>query len=126
LGLVAQTTKSPEALEAFAHDLRTQLSARTDLVVKDTTCPEPVARYRAARELAQGVEALVVVGSPTSANTRNLHAVCCESGKPTFFVESAANLSAPDFAAFTRIGLTAGASTPDWVIEAVERRLQQM
>ena len=126
LSLVAQTTKSPEALQTFADDLRSRLGAKADLVVEDTTCPEPVARYHAARELAANVEALVVVGSPTSANTRNLHAVCCESGKPTFFLESAAEIDASTYAAYTRIGLTAGASTPDWVIDSVEKEFRQL
>ena len=126
LGLVAQTTKSPEALQAFADDLRMRVGTKTDLIVEDTTCPEPVSRYRAARELAVDVEALVVVGSPTSANTRNLHAVCCESGKPTFFLESADEIDVSTYAAYTRIGLTAGASTPDWVIDLVEERFQQL
>lgn len=126
LGLVAQTTKSPQALQAFADDLRARLGAKTDLIVEDTTCPEPLARYHAARELSIDVDALVVVGSPTSANTQNLHAVCCESGKPTFFVESAIEIEAPSYAGYSRIGLTAGASTPDWVIDSVEQRLQQL
>lgn len=126
LGLVAQTTKSSKALQAFADDLRARVEATADLVVEDTTCPEPVARYHAAQELAAEVDALVVVGSPTSANTQNLHAVCCESGKPTFFLESAAEIDASAYAAYRRIGLTAGASTPDWVIDSVEKRFQQL
>jgi (E)-4-hydroxy-3-methyl-but-2-enyl pyrophosphate reductase len=126
LGLVAQTTKSPTALQAFANDLRAQLGAKADLIVQDTTCAEPVSRYHAARELAAAVDAIVVVGSPTSANTRNLYAVCCESGKTTFFPESADEIDKSSYAAFSRIGLTAGASTPDWVIDAVEQRLRQL
>ena len=126
LGLVAQTTKAPEALQMFAGDLRARLGAKTDLVVQDTTCREPVARYHAARELAADVDALVVIGSPTSANTRNLHAVCCERGLPTFFLESAAEIDASTYTAYSRIGLTAGASTPDWVIDSVEERFRQL
>ena len=126
LGLVAQTTKSPDALQAFADDLRARLGTKTDLVVEDTTCPEPVARYHAARELVADVDALVVVGSPTSANTRNLHAVCCESGNPTFFLESAVGIDASTYTAYSRIGLTAGTSTPDWVIDSVEEGFRQL
>ncbi len=62
LSLVAQTTKSPEALQAFACDLRAQLPDKTNLVIQDTTCLEPVARYRAARRLATDVDAIIVVG----------------------------------------------------------------
>ncbi len=126
LALVAQTTKSPEALQAFADELRRHLNPKMKLIVHDTTCREPVARYRAAHDLSAQVDALVVVGSPTSANTQNLHSVCRETGKPTFFVQSASDIRATDFEGFALIGLTAGASTPDWVIDAVEQALQRL
>ena len=126
LGLVAQTTKAPEALQAFACDLRAQLPDKTDLVIQDTTCPEPLARYRAARKLATDVDAIIVVGGSMSANSRNLHAVCRESGKPAFFLESADEIDRSTIATYRRIGLTAGASTPDWVIDSVEQRLRQL
>ena len=126
LAIVAQTTKSPEALQIFAADLRAQLGSKIDLLIQDTTCREPVARYQAARELATHVDAIVVVGSSMSANTRNLHAVCCESGTPSFFLESADEIDGSMVAAYNRIGLTAGASTPDWVIDLVEQRLRQL
>lgn len=126
LALVGQTTKSPEALQAFAEELIARLGTKPDLVVQDTTCLEPVARYRAAREFAVGVDAIVVVGSSNSANTRNLHQVCQESGKPTCFLESVADIDASAFVGYKRIGLTAGASTPDWVIDSVEQGFQQL
>jgi (E)-4-hydroxy-3-methyl-but-2-enyl pyrophosphate reductase len=126
LALVAQTTKSPEALQAFARDLIARLGAKADLIVQDTTCQAPVARYRAARELASQVEAIVVVGSPDSANTCNLLTVCQESRKPIVLLESVEDIDSSAFGKISRIGLTAGASTPDWVIDAVERGLRQV
>ena len=126
LSLVSQTTKSPEALQAFAQDLIARLGVKTNVIVQDTTCSEPVARYRAANELAADVDAIVVVGSPNSANTRNLHAICANSGKPTFFLESAKDIDPSIFHKISYIGLTAGASTPDWVIDAVEQGLRQL
>jgi len=124
LALVSQTTKSPEALQTFAQDLIARLGVKTNVIVQDTTCSEPVARYRAANELAADVDAIVVVGSPNSANTRNLHAICANSGKPTFFLESAKDIDPSIFQKISYIGLTAGASTPDWVIDAVEQGLR--
>lgn len=126
LAVIGQTTKSPEALQAFAENLTSQLSEASDLIVQDTTCEEPVARYRAARELAALVDAIVVVGSPNSANSRNLHAACQESGKLAFFLESAEDIDPSSLAKHTVIGLTAGASTPDWIIDEVELRLRQL
>ena len=126
LTIVGQTTKAPEALQAFAEDLTTLLGEATDVVVQDTTCGEPVARYRAARKLANQADVVVVVGSPTSANTRNLYEICRSNGRPAIFIESAEDIDPSEFAQTTRIGLTAGASTPDWLIDSVEQRFCQL
>ena len=127
LAIVGQTTKSPEELQAFAQNLITLLGTEApSVVVQDTTCGEPAARYQAARELAACVDAVVVVGSPNSANTRNLHAVCQNSGRLTVFLKSAEDIDAFTLGQSTRIGLTAGASTPDWIIDLVETELQQL
>ena len=69
--------------------------------------------------LAKQVEAMVVVGGRNSANTNRLTEICRESGTPTFHVETADELNIDDFAKFNKIGVTAGASTPRWIIEEV-------
>ena len=106
LAIIAQTTKSPDALASFADAVRKHLASTADVVVQDTTCPEPTARYAAARDLSATVDAMVVVGSESSANTRNLYAACLESGRPAIFVPSREAIRPSDFASFTRIGLT--------------------
>jgi 4-hydroxy-3-methylbut-2-enyl diphosphate reductase len=128
LAVVGQTTKSPEALRVFAKDLIGRLGGNADILVQDTTCLEPVARYHAARRLAsrRDIDGMVVVGSSASANTRNLLAVCQESGKPSLFVTSAEDINPAELRGFSRVGLTAGASTPDWCIDAVERELRRL
>ena len=126
LAIVGQTTKSPEALQAFAEDLISLLGEATDVIVQDTTCGEPMARYQAVRELANKVDVFVVVGSPTSANTRNLYEICESSELPATFIESAEDINSSVFEQYRCIGLTAGASTPDWVIDAVEQRFCQL
>jgi len=126
LALVGQTTKSPEALQAFAEDLIARLAKGTDFIIQDTTCPEPVARYHAACELSADVDAMIVIGSPDSANSRNLHTACQKSGRPTLFLESAEDSDLSSFVGQAVIGLTAGASTPDWIIDEVELKLRQL
>ncbi|MBE0634452.1 4-hydroxy-3-methylbut-2-enyl diphosphate reductase [Candidatus Bipolaricaulota bacterium] len=126
LAVASQTTKSPEALQAFATNLAAHLSEDVDLLVQDTTCHEPVARYQAARALAARVDAMVIVGSRDSANTGNLKRVCQESGTPAYLVESADEIDASLVGQARVLGLTAGASTPDWAIDEVERRLQRL
>ncbi len=126
LAILAQTTKSPQALAVFAESIRGFLDPRTDVIVQDTTCAEPTARYTAARELAATVDAMVVVGSETSANTRNLFAACCESGHPAHFISSPDAIRPDELAGYARIGLTAGASTPDALIDDIEARLRRL
>ncbi len=121
--LVAQTTVDPADFERFANVVRTRFDA--EVVALDTTCPETVRRYRAARHLAESIDAMVVVGSRTSANTRRLAEVCRAAGPPTFHVASADEIDDLELAGFASIGLTAGASTPDAVIDEVVQRLKQ-
>jgi len=103
---------------------RTSVWAAQEIRIIDTTCPETGRRYQAAKELADTVEALIVVGSRMSANTRKLAETCRETGAPTYPIESAEEIDDAWLDGLRRIGVTAGASTPDDVINAVVGRLQ--
>jgi len=126
LAVLAQTTQSPKCFQAFAEAVSEQIGHDANLLVQDTTCAEPTARYQAAAELSERVDVMAVVGSLTSANTRNLYEICRSNGHPAHFIESADNIDPSVFAPYAHIGLTAGASTPDWVIDSVEERLRQL
>jgi 4-hydroxy-3-methylbut-2-enyl diphosphate reductase len=125
VAVISQTTKSPEMFAQFAQALARRLAGRVpEIRVVDTTCPETARRYQAAEELAQRVDVLFVVGSRGSANTRKLAETCCASGVRTHSIESADEIENSWFHEGQRLGVTAGASTPDDVIEAVVRRLE--
>jgi len=125
IALIAQTTKNPTRFAEFAQTLvRRFTGAAQEIRIIDTTCPETGRRYQAAKELAETVEALIVVGSRTSANTRKLAETCRETGVPTYPIESAEEIDDAWLDGLRRIGVTAGASTPDDVINAVVGRLQ--
>ena len=125
IALIAQTTKNPTRFAEFAQTLvRRFTGAAQEIRIIDTTCPETGRRYQAAKELAETVEALIVVGSRTSANTRKLAETCRETGVPTYHIESAEEIDDAWLDGLGRIGVTAGASTPDDVINAVVGRLQ--
>jgi len=125
VAIISQTTKSPEMFAQFAQALARRLSGRVpEIRVVDTTCPETGRRYQAAEELAKSVDALFVVGSRGSANTRKLAETCRATGVRTHSIESADEIEDSWFGEEERLGVTAGASTPDDVIEAVVRRLE--
>jgi small subunit ribosomal protein S1 len=123
LALLAQTTADPTDFERFVEAVRARFGE--EILAVDTTCPETFRRYVAARELAGRVDAMIVVGSRTSANTNRLADACRAAGLPTFHVAAADEIEKLRIDGLTSIGLTAGASTPDAVIDEIEQRLQR-
>jgi len=92
----------------------------------NTICADTDERQADARSLAAGVDAVVVVGGKNSANTRHLAEICREIQPRTWHVETADELSAGWFEGCRVVGVSAGASTPDWVIDGVVARLSAL
>lgn len=128
VGVIAQTTQNIGAFRGFIQRLvDARLDGLLELRVINTVCDATSERQQAALELAGKVDAVVVVGGRHSSNTRRLAEICAgATGVPTHLVESAQELEAGWFAGVRRVGLTAGASTPEEVIAEVERRLKEM
>jgi len=95
-------------------------------LIYDTLCNSTQARQKELIELARDVEALVIVGGKNSANTRRLFQLAVNTGKPTFFVESADELRPEDFQGIKKVGVAAGASTPSWIISEVVEKLERI
>lgn len=123
VGVVAQTTFK---MSEFGN-IVAELAKRVDeLKVINTVCEATAGHQKACHELAEQVDAMVVVGGRNSANTTNLASVargCCPR---TYHVERASELEASWFAGAEVIGVTAGASTPAEHIEAVVARLREL
>ncbi|MDR1744963.1 MAG: 4-hydroxy-3-methylbut-2-enyl diphosphate reductase [Planctomycetota bacterium] len=120
--LLAQTTFDIALFE----DMARALLRRPDARVADTICRATHTRQREARDLARRVDAVVVVGGADSANTRRLAETARAEGRPAFVVETAAELIEEDFLGFTIVGVTSGASTPDWMTHEAADRLRHM
>ncbi len=119
--LVAQTTQDQETWEA----VRAAVTSRyPDAECLDTICSSTHRRQTEVRELAAGVDALVVVGGKNSANTRRLAEIARGLGARAYHVETAAELPLEELRPLARVGVTAGASTPAWTIEEVVRALE--
>ena len=121
LGVVAQTTQS---YGNFSEIVLRLLRLSKELKVFNTICSSTKERQDAARVLASRVDVMIVVGGRNSANTSRLVSLCRESGKPTYHVEVVDEIRTEWLNGANRVGLTAGASTPGWVIDAVIKRLQ--
>jgi len=119
VALIAQTTIKKSEYDAIAAQLR---RGCPDFLAVETLCPATAERQASLAELASRADALVVVGGKNSANTQRLFMAAAESGKPSWHIETAEELP-PEVYAYERIGLTAGASTPDSMVDDVERAL---
>ena len=121
IGVVAQTTQS---YGNFSETVLRLLRLSKELKVFNTICSSTKERQDAARVLASRVDVMIVVGGRNSANTSRLVSLCREAGRPTYHVEVVDEIRPEWFAGARTVGVTAGASTPGWVIEAVVARLQ--
>jgi len=127
LAVISQTTQSPERFALFVSELmQKRVGEISELRVINTLCDVTSSQQAAARELAQEVDVTLVVGGRSSANTRHLLEVCREEGTPAYQVESAEELRAEWLQGCQRVGVTAGASTPESAVEAVVRRVQEI
>lgn len=123
VGVVAQTTQRRENLEAVVAALR---EAGLEPIVKNTICSATRQRQEAAADLASAVDAMVVIGGRNSSNTTRLAEVCALTCPRTFHIESTDELDPEAFADCHRVGVTAGASTPENQIAAVEAFLRAL
>jgi 4-hydroxy-3-methylbut-2-enyl diphosphate reductase len=127
LAVISQTTQSPERFAEFLSRLMQEHVGKiSELRVINTLCDVTSSQQAAARELAQEVDLVLVVGGRSSANTRHLLDVCKEEGSVAYHVEGPDDLRAEWLKGCERVGVTAGASTPDSAVEAVVRRVQRL
>jgi 4-hydroxy-3-methylbut-2-enyl diphosphate reductase len=94
--------------------------------VFNTICYATEERQDAAKKIAIDVQTMVVVGGRNSANTNHLADICREEGSPVHHVETAVELEEEWFVGIEKAGVTAGASTPDWIIRDVVDRLEKI
>jgi 4-hydroxy-3-methylbut-2-enyl diphosphate reductase len=121
--VAAQTTQEEEVFLKTVEAVRKKSKT---VAVSDTICKPSRDRQRETVELAGRVDLMVVVGSKKSANTARLAEICRRLCPNTVFAETAADLSADAVRAARRIGVTAGASTPDAAIQAVVAALRKI
>lgn len=127
IGVMVQTTHKVEDFGRFVSGLmEIQRDVNFDFHVVNTLCHATTGQQGAAANLARVVDVMVVVGGRNSANTRHLREVCLEQGTATHHIESAEEIDAAWFEGAGRVGITAGASTPDESVDEVEARLREL
>lgn len=120
LYILSQTTNRQDYFDAICALL---LEKQPEAQKLNTICQATRNRQEAAALLAQEVDAMIVIGGNTSSNTEKLFQVCKKYCPNVVKIETFDQLSLHYWSSFNRIGITAGASTPDWIIEEVVRRM---
>ncbi|MGO0122434.1 bifunctional 4-hydroxy-3-methylbut-2-enyl diphosphate reductase/30S ribosomal protein S1 [Desulfothermobacter acidiphilus] len=122
-GVVAQTTQTLNLLQEVVREL---ISRAKEVRAYNTICSAVASRIESALELAREVEVMIVVGGYASANTKHLVETLRQANVPTYHVETANDLRPEWLMGVSCAGVTAGASTPDWIIEEVEKRMREI
>ncbi len=122
LGIVSQTTFSGSRFRQIVMKL---LDKSRDIRILRTICTATDQRQAAAMELAGKVDLMLVIGGKNSANTSRLAQLCAEQCR-TYHIETAGELQDQWFDKIEKIGITAGASTPDWIIKEVYQKCQRI
>ena len=125
--LVSQTTQTVERFQAVARRLMDlALEDALEVHVVNTLCFATTKQQAAARDILPQVDVMIVVGGRNSANTTHLAEISHEANTPTYHIESAAELDPAWFAHTENVGITAGASTPDWSVHEVVDWLKEL
>jgi len=122
--IVAQTTQNTQFFESVKTWAATY---HPHYKIFNTICDSTTRRQVEVKRLAESVDAVIVVGGHNSGNTRRLAEIARESGKPTYHIESETDLDDIDtdvLVAARHVGITAGASTPNWEIKKIYRALE--
>ena len=122
VSVISQTTQSSANFAAAVKVIAAKRPARLRII--NTICKDAEIRQDAARRVAQSVDAMIVIGGHDSANTRRLAEVCENISERSYHIESEKELKSEWLEYAGKIGVTSGASTPQWVIERVVKKIK--
>ena len=121
--VVAQTTQEKQTYERIVETIKKRFP---EALVFNTICDATESRQQEVRALATHVDGIVVVGGFHSGNTRRLAQVASSTGLPVFHVETDQQLDREKLSSMEIIGVTAGASTPNWMINKVVQKIESI
>lgn len=122
MALVAQTTKNEKDYWSIVEVLAKKTK---ELRSFNTICAASNKRQEAARKLADKVDLIIVIGDKSSSNTKTLFKECSSTGVKTYLVQDYTELDLKTVCQAEKIGITAGASTPDWIIKEVMEKMTE-
>lgn len=123
IGVVTQTTQPLSRLLSVVEQL---LPITDETKIFNTICSATTKRQESARNIAKQVDLMIVVGGKNSANTTRLAKICSNEGTPTYHIEVADEIKRSWFSGVKSVGITAGASTPAWILDEVVKRISNI
>ena len=121
IATVAQTTKKKEKYLEIVNAL---ILKNKEVRVFNTICDATFENQDAARDLSKEVDVMIVIGGKNSSNTKQLHSICLENCADSYLIENETELQNSWFLNKKLCGITAGASTPDWIIQQVVEKVE--
>lgn len=123
VGIVAQTTQNEEFFKEVVGEIALWVK---EVKVINTICNATSLRQESVKKLASQVDVMIIIGGKNSGNTRRLYHISKELNPKTYHIETAEELKPEWFTNAKRVGISAGASTPDWIIEEVKNRIKEI
>lgn len=123
IATVAQTTKKKEVYLEIVNAL---ILKNKEVRVFNTICDATFENQDAARDLSKEVDIMIVIGGKNSSNTKQLHAICLENCPDSYLIENSNEIDENWFKNKKICGITAGASTPDWIIQEVVNKVEKI
>ncbi len=123
VAIVAQTTRKPQDFLAIVNELVLRVK---EVRVFNTICNATFENQDAAAELAKEADVMIVIGGKHSSNTKQLHSICSNYCTDSYLIENENELNPQWFEGKSLCGISAGASTPDWIVQNVVKKLKEI
>ncbi len=123
VAVVSQTTRKPQMYAKLVSKLMMQ---HKEVRVFNTICNTTFENQEAAADLARECDVMVIIGGKHSSNTKQLHSICINYCKESHLVENEKELDAKWFKGKQKCGISAGASTPEWIVDNVVKKIREL
>lgn len=124
--LISQTTYSLDKFHQIEEMIKSEISEEVELVIKNTICRATEIRQKETEELSKKVDCMIIIGGVNSSNTRKLYDIAKKNCKKSITIEKLSQLDLKEIENFQKVGIMAGASTPQNSIKEVQKKIECM
>lgn len=122
--IISQTTYNLKVFEDIVNKVKDIIPKKINIEVKNTICLSTSQRQKETKEISKKVDLMIIVGGKNSSNTQKLYDISCENCKKVLFAENKNDIDFKKMKNFNKIGIMAGASTPNEIVEEIVKELK--